>query len=162
MFKIKSLNYVFKTYNRNSRKQYEKCSELTKTPVEQFQSRRSGVFIVSFEHVSHLFCGAFAVDFEHLFIHLFYYYYYYYYYYYHYYYYYFQGEGVDSFLVIYKIFEHFMSILFQLLPDKYKIENNESSQKKIEDAKKVAAAGLEGKSKGIFTRERILEANAAV
>ena len=42
-----------------------------------------------------------------------------------------------------------------MLPDKYKIENNESSQKKIEDAKKVAAAGLEGKSKGIFTRERI-------
>ena len=49
-----------------------------------------------------------------------------------------------------------------MLPDKYKIENNESSQKKIEDAKKVAAAGLEGKSKGMFTRERILESNAAV
>ena len=75
----------------------------------------------------------------------------------------FLGGGGSLFLSnLQDIRAFYVIILFQLLPDKYKIENNESSQKKIEDAKKVAAAGLEGKSKGMFTRERILESNAAV
>ena len=49
-----------------------------------------------------------------------------------------------------------------MLPDKYKLENSESSQKKFDDAKKVAAAGLEGRGNGIFTRGTILECNAVV
>ena len=43
-------NYMFKVNNRNTRARYEICSKLTiKTP-----ERRSGVFIVNFEHISHL------------------------------------------------------------------------------------------------------------
>ena len=46
---------MFKVNNRNTRKKYEICSKLTlkiKIP-EQRQWRRSGVFIVNFEHISH-------------------------------------------------------------------------------------------------------------
>ena len=44
--------YLFKVNNRNTRKKCEICSKLTiKTP----ERRRSGVFIVNFEHISHLF-----------------------------------------------------------------------------------------------------------
>ena len=43
--------YLFKVNNRNSRKMCKICSKLTiKTP-----ERRSGVFIVNFEHISHFF-----------------------------------------------------------------------------------------------------------
>ena len=39
--------------NKNTRKRYEMCSKLTrKTPERHW--RRSGVFIVNFEHISHL------------------------------------------------------------------------------------------------------------
>ena len=42
--------YLFKVNNKNTRKKYEICSKLTiKTPERQ---RRSGVFIVNFEHIS--------------------------------------------------------------------------------------------------------------
>lgn len=43
-----------------------------------------------------------------------------------------------------KLAPHVMYHGQQLLPDKYKVENNEGSQKKLDEAKKVAAAGLHG------------------
>ena len=45
--------YLFKVNNRNTRTRCEICSKLTNTP-ERRQWRRSGVFIVNFEHISHL------------------------------------------------------------------------------------------------------------
>ena len=44
----------FKVSSRNTRKKSEICSKLTVKTVEQRQ-RRSGVFIVIFEHISNLF-----------------------------------------------------------------------------------------------------------
>ena len=47
-------NYMFKVKNRNTRTRYEICSKLTiKTPERRYW-RRSGVYIVNFEHISHL------------------------------------------------------------------------------------------------------------
>ena len=46
-------NYMFEVNNRNTRKRYEICSKLIKNP-EQHHWRRSGVFVVNFEHISHL------------------------------------------------------------------------------------------------------------
>ena len=44
---------MVKVNNRNTRRRCEICSKLTiKTPERQL--RRSGVFIVSFEHITHL------------------------------------------------------------------------------------------------------------
>ena len=43
-------NYVFKAKNRNARLRCEICLKLTTKTPEQ---RRSGVFIVNFEHISH-------------------------------------------------------------------------------------------------------------
>ena len=43
--------YFFKVNNGNTRKRCEICSKLTVTP----EQRRSGVFIVNFEHISQLF-----------------------------------------------------------------------------------------------------------
>ena len=44
-------NYMFKVNNRNTSLRCEICSKLTiKTP----EQRRSGVFIVNFENISHL------------------------------------------------------------------------------------------------------------
>ena len=46
--------YLLKVNNRNTRTRCEICSKLTiKTPERRHQ-RRSGVFIVNFEHISHL------------------------------------------------------------------------------------------------------------
>ena len=46
--------YMFKVNNRNTRAGCEICSKLTiKTPGRRHW-RRSGVFIVNFEHISHL------------------------------------------------------------------------------------------------------------
>ena len=46
--------YMFKVNNRNTRKRCEICSKLTiKTPYRR-QWRRSAIFIVNFEHISHL------------------------------------------------------------------------------------------------------------
>ena len=38
-----------------TRKIYERCSKATRKTTGQRQPRRSGVFTVTFEHVSHLF-----------------------------------------------------------------------------------------------------------
>ena len=46
---------MFKINNRNTRKRYDICSELTMKTPERRQLRRSGVFTVNFEHISHLF-----------------------------------------------------------------------------------------------------------
>ena len=40
--------------NRNTRTRCEICSELTIKTAKRRQWRRSGVFIVNFEHISHL------------------------------------------------------------------------------------------------------------
>ena len=46
--------YLLKVNNRNTRARCEICSKLTiKTPERRYW-RRSGVFIVNFEHISHL------------------------------------------------------------------------------------------------------------
>ena len=47
--------YLFKVNNKNTRKKCEKFSKLTIKTPERRQRRRSGVFIVSFENISHLF-----------------------------------------------------------------------------------------------------------
>ena len=44
----------FKVNNRNSRTICEICSKLTMKTQERCHWRRSGVFIVNFEHISHL------------------------------------------------------------------------------------------------------------
>ena len=46
--------YLFKVNNRDTRR-FEICLKLTITALEQRQWRRSGVFIVNFEHISHIF-----------------------------------------------------------------------------------------------------------
>ena len=47
--------YFFKLNNRNTRKRCEICSKLTIKTPERGQRRCSGVFIVNFEHILHLF-----------------------------------------------------------------------------------------------------------
>ena len=47
--------YLLKINNRNTRKRSEKCSKLIIKTPEGRQWRRSGVVIVDFEHISHLF-----------------------------------------------------------------------------------------------------------
>ena len=47
-------NYIFKVNNRNTRTKCEICSKLTIKTPERRHLRRSGVFIVNFEHISHL------------------------------------------------------------------------------------------------------------
>ena len=46
--------YMFKVKNRNTRPRCEICSKLTVKTPEQSHWRCSGVFIVNFEHTSHL------------------------------------------------------------------------------------------------------------
>ena len=46
--------YLLKVNNRNTRTRCEICSKLTLMTPERHQWRRSGVFIVNFEHISHL------------------------------------------------------------------------------------------------------------
>ena len=46
--------YLLKVNNRNTRIRCEICSKLTIKTPERRQWRRSGVFIVNFEHASHL------------------------------------------------------------------------------------------------------------
>ena len=45
---------LLKVNNRNSRKKCEICSKSTKKTPERRHWRFSGVFIVNFEHISHL------------------------------------------------------------------------------------------------------------
>ena len=47
--------YKSKVNNRNTRTRSEVCSKLTVKTQERRQWRRSGVFIVNFEHILHLF-----------------------------------------------------------------------------------------------------------
>ena len=49
--------YLLKVNNRNARTRCEICSKLTKKTSERHQWRRSGVFIVNFEYISHLVLG---------------------------------------------------------------------------------------------------------
>ena len=46
--------YLLKVNNRNTRTRCEICSKLTIRTSERHQWRRYGVFIVNFEHISHL------------------------------------------------------------------------------------------------------------
>ena len=46
--------YMFKVNNRNTRTKCEICSKLTIKTPERCHWRRSDVFIVNFEHISHL------------------------------------------------------------------------------------------------------------
>ena len=46
--------YLLKVNNRNTRTRCEICSKLTIKTPERHQRRCSGVFIVNFEHISHL------------------------------------------------------------------------------------------------------------
>ena len=46
--------YLFKVNNKNTRTRCEICSKLTMKTPERRQWRCSGVFIVNFEHISHL------------------------------------------------------------------------------------------------------------
>ena len=45
---------MFKVNNRNTRTRCEICSKLTIKTPEQRYKRRSGVFIINFEHISHI------------------------------------------------------------------------------------------------------------
>ena len=47
-------SYMFKVNNRSTRTRYEICSKLTIKTPEWRHWRRSGVFIVNFEHIPHL------------------------------------------------------------------------------------------------------------
>ena len=47
-------NYMFKVNNRNTRTRCEICSKLPIKTPEWHHCHRSGVFIVNFEHISHL------------------------------------------------------------------------------------------------------------
>ena len=47
--------YLFKIKNRNTREKCKICSKLKIKTPEQRHWRRSGVFTVNFEHISHLF-----------------------------------------------------------------------------------------------------------
>ena len=47
-------NYMFKVNNRNTRTSRKICSKLTTKTPERRQWRRSDVFIVNFELISHL------------------------------------------------------------------------------------------------------------
>ena len=44
----------FKVNNRNTRTMFEICSKLTIKTLERRQWRRSGVFIINFEQISHI------------------------------------------------------------------------------------------------------------
>ena len=54
MFGSPVVIYLRKVNNRNTRTRCDVCSKLTIKTPEQRQWRRSGVFIVNFEHISHL------------------------------------------------------------------------------------------------------------
>ena len=54
LFNYPAGNYVFKLNNRNTRARCEICSKLTIKTPERRHWRLSDVFIVNFEHISHL------------------------------------------------------------------------------------------------------------
>ena len=55
---------LFKVNNRNTRKRFEICLKLSMITPERRHWRHSGVFIVNFDHISHLFSGVSIIDFE--------------------------------------------------------------------------------------------------
>ena len=55
--------YLFQVKKRNSRKSSDKCSKLAIKTPEASHWRSSGVFIVNFEHISHLFLVSFWIIF---------------------------------------------------------------------------------------------------
>ena len=52
---LSAMIYLFKVNNRDTIKRCEICSKFTIKTSDRHHQRRSGVFIVNFEHVSHLF-----------------------------------------------------------------------------------------------------------
>ena len=58
---------MLKVNNRNTRKRYEICSKLTINTPERHIWRRSGVFFVNFELISHLFSSVYIVSFKQVF-----------------------------------------------------------------------------------------------
>ena len=54
MYSVPAGNYLFKVNRRNTRTWHEICSKLSIKTPEQCQLRRSGVFIVNFEHILRL------------------------------------------------------------------------------------------------------------
>ena len=52
LFPFPAGNYMFKVNNRNTRTRCEICSKLTIKKNDAW--RHSGIFIVNFEHISHL------------------------------------------------------------------------------------------------------------
>ena len=57
-------NYMFKVNNRNSKIGCEICSRLTIKTPERHHCGRSGVFIVNFDHISHLFVVFLLISFS--------------------------------------------------------------------------------------------------
>ena len=62
--KITANIYLFKVNNKNTRKRCEICSKLTIKTPERRHWRRSAVFLVYSEPISHLFFSVSIVDFE--------------------------------------------------------------------------------------------------
>ena len=58
--------YLLKVSNKNTRTRCETCSKLTIKTPERRQWRRSGVFIVNFEHKLHLVLVFFIVNFKYV------------------------------------------------------------------------------------------------
>ena len=58
--------YLLKVNNRNTRARYEICSKLTIIISERRQWRPSSIFMVNFEHISHLVLVFYIVNFEHV------------------------------------------------------------------------------------------------
>ena len=56
-------SYLSHAKNRNTRR-CKTCSKLSIKAPERCHLRRSGVFIINFEHISHLFSKVPIVDFE--------------------------------------------------------------------------------------------------
>ena len=56
--------YLFKVNNRNTRKRCEVCPKLTIKTPEWRHWHRFDVFIVNFEHISHLFVVLYIVNFK--------------------------------------------------------------------------------------------------
>ena len=57
---------MLKGNNRNARTRYEICSKLTIKTPDRRQWRRSGIFIVNFEHISSCSSSVSIVTFEHV------------------------------------------------------------------------------------------------
>ena len=59
-------NYLLKVNNRSTSARCEICSKLTIKKPDRRQWRRSGVFIVNFEHILHLVLVFLLQNFEHV------------------------------------------------------------------------------------------------